>query len=156
VGRHQFGALTSLFSFLGLWKGAVGGKPAIGSASGLATNEGPVLAGVAVAEAESTGVSAGVAVGVALSASSGGGGDDRGKGDDDIARGPGGARKHNPGKGHRNPTNERKQKERFQKKAADKRATAEADFAAAEERWKGMTEQAQKLRPDLNPANFKR
>jgi len=74
VGAHQFGALTSLFSFLGLWKGAVGGKPAIGSGSGLATNEGPVLAGVAVAQAESTGVLAGVAVGVALSASSGGGG----------------------------------------------------------------------------------
>ncbi|WP_441292362.1 RHS repeat-associated core domain-containing protein [Sorangium sp. KYC3313] len=79
----------------------------------------------------------------------------KGGGDDDINRGPGGARKHNPGKAHRNATNNRKAKEKWQARAANKRAQAEERYRKALERWEKMSEAARKLLPELHPDKFK-
>ena len=77
------------------------------------------------------------------------------RGEPDFVRGAGGARKHKPGRGH-----DRKSAEQHKEKAtkkAEKMRQAEAEaIAKAEEVWKNMTEQAKKLRPDLDPARLRK
>jgi RHS repeat-associated protein len=68
----------------------------------------------------------------------------------DIKRGPGGAKKHNPGKNHRNAASERKQTERFQKKKAQERATAETERATYENQWNNLREDVRKQFKDIN------
>ena len=75
--------------------------------------------------------------------------------EDDFARGAGGARKHNPGKGHRNATNERNRVKAQQQRAVDRRAAAEQRYQQAVEEWNKMSPDARKLQPEFDPENFK-
>jgi hypothetical protein len=61
---------------------------------------------------------------------------------------------HTPGRGHNRKSLPAK-KRRFQKRAKKKRVDKEAKRKAAEEVWNGMSEEARKMRPDLNPDNMK-
>ena len=67
-----------------------------------------------------------------------------------AARGPKGGVKHQLGRGHQRKS-EGKHKENFQKKAKAKREAAEAASEQAQQQWDNMSEEARKLRPDLEP-----
>jgi hypothetical protein len=61
---------------------------------------------------------------------------------------------HTPGRGHRRKSDPQKTK-RFQQKAAKKKANAEELYRHAIRRWEAMTEDQQRLLPELHPDNFK-
>lgn len=57
---------------------------------------------------------------------------------------------HKPGRGHRRKSDPPK-KRRFRKKAADKKAEADARYDGAVREWERMSEDARKMRPQLDP-----
>ena len=82
-----------------------------------------------------------------------GGGQPPGK--EEINRGPGGARKHKPGRGH-DSKSEPQHKNRFMKKAEQKREAIAEELRKAQEVWDKMSDEAKKLRPDLDPMKLKK
>jgi hypothetical protein len=61
---------------------------------------------------------------------------------------------HKPGRGHRRKSDPHSKK-RFQKKAKRKKAQAQKAYEEAQQRWRFMTEEQRKFRPELHPDNFK-
>lgn len=71
----------------------------------------------------------------------------------DINRGPRGARKHTPGRGH-NRKSQGPKKKKFQKKQQQKKAQKQQQYQNAVNRWNKMSDAAKKLQPELDPKNF--
>ena len=57
---------------------------------------------------------------------------------------------HTPGRGHRRKSDPAK-KRRFQRIAAQKRAEADKRYDEARRAWEQMSEEARRLRPELDP-----
>jgi hypothetical protein len=57
---------------------------------------------------------------------------------------------HSPGRGHSIKSGPPK-KRRFQKKAGKKRSQAEGRYAEGKRAWEEMSEEARKMRPELDP-----
>ena len=57
---------------------------------------------------------------------------------------------HTPGRGHRGKSDPPK-KRQFQRDAAKKKAEADREYDEAVRAWSEMSEQARKLRPELDP-----
>lgn len=57
---------------------------------------------------------------------------------------------HTPGRGHRRKSNPAK-KRRYKRKAAKKKSEAAKRYEKAKRLWDGMSDDAKKLRPELNP-----
>jgi predicted nucleic acid-binding Zn-ribbon protein len=57
---------------------------------------------------------------------------------------------HTPGRGHRIKSDPAK-KRRFQKRAAEKRATADKQYDEARKAWDEMSDEARRMRPELDP-----
>jgi hypothetical protein len=58
---------------------------------------------------------------------------------------------HSPGRGHRRKSDPLK-KRRFQKRAAQKKDEADRRYDEALRAWEEMSEEARRLRPELDPA----
>jgi hypothetical protein len=61
---------------------------------------------------------------------------------------------HTPGRGHRRKSDPRK-KRRHRKRAAKRRADAEKRYEEAKIEWERMSEEARKMRPELDPELLK-
>ena len=61
---------------------------------------------------------------------------------------------HTPGRGHRRKSNPAK-KRRFRRKATSKRFETKQRNEAAKRAWDEMSEEARRLRPELNPETMK-
>jgi hypothetical protein len=62
--------------------------------------------------------------------------------------------RHTPGRGHRRKSDPIKRK-RFKKKAAKKKIEAIRRYNEAKKEWERMSEDARKMRPDLDPEILK-
>lgn len=60
---------------------------------------------------------------------------------------------HKPGRGHRRKSDP-EAKKRFGKQAARKKTKAQQEYEKAKERWQAMSDDARKMRPELDPENF--
>jgi hypothetical protein len=61
---------------------------------------------------------------------------------------------HTPGRGHRRKSDPRK-KRRFRKRRSKQKAEAEKRYQDANRAWEEMSEDARKMRPDLDPELLK-
>jgi hypothetical protein len=61
---------------------------------------------------------------------------------------------HTPGRDHQRKS-EPVKKRRFQKKTAQKRAIKDQEYDAARKQWEQMSEDARKMRPELDPELIK-
>jgi hypothetical protein len=61
---------------------------------------------------------------------------------------------HTPGRGHRRKSDPSKRR-RYQRKVARKRAEAKKRYEDAKKAWDNMSEEARRMRPELDPELLK-